>query len=127
MLIVEDTEERQAVLTQLYRSHAWVMVDTGARAVTILNAYDFDIISLDFNLRGPLSGADVARAIAQSRNASTGVVIHSMNPNGASEISSILPQAIQFPVRKMVRSNAAFKELRERIDASGWRAFLGLA
>jgi CheY-like chemotaxis protein len=126
VLIVEDTEERQAILTQLYRAHAWVLVDTGARAVTLLNAYDFDIISLDFNLRGPLSGADVARAIAQSRNPSTGVVIHSMNPSGAIEIGSILPQAILFPVQKMIRSNAAFKRLRDRLDESGWRAFLTL-
>src|SRR5947209_7823252 len=91
VLIVEDTEDRQAALTQLFRSQAWILVDTGARAVTLLNAYKFDIISLDYNLRGPLSGADVARAIAESGNDAAGVVIHSMNPRGAEDISAVLP------------------------------------
>lgn len=123
VLIVEDTEERQAILTQLFRAHAWILVDTGPRALTLLNAYDFDIISLDYNLRGMLSGADIARAIAQSRNETAGVVVHSMNSQGAEEIGAILPHAIHFPVNRMVRSNAAFKRLRARVDELGWAGF----
>lgn len=119
VLIVEDTEERQKILTSLYRSHAWVLVHTGHRAIALLDAYDFDIISLDYNLRGELSGADVAKAIQRSRNKNACIIIHSMNLQGAEQISKILPQAIHSPVFKMVRSNAAFKRLRTRLDELG--------
>jgi len=126
VLIIEDTEERQKVLTSLYRAHAWILAHTGRRAITLLNAYDFDIISLDYNLRGDLSGADVAQAIANSRNKESRVIIHSMNPQGADRIAQILPQAVLFPVSKMARSNQAFKRLRSKIDELGvdydWRS-----
>jgi CheY-like chemotaxis protein len=117
--IIEDTEERQEVLKSLYRSHAWVLVNTGRRAVTLLNAYDFDIISLDYNLDGDLTGADVARAIACSRNQNARIVIHSMNPKGAEQIARILPHAVMFPLSKMIRSNQAFRLLRSKIDDLG--------
>jgi CheY-like chemotaxis protein len=119
VLIVEDTTERQEVLTALYRAHAWVLAPTGRRAILYLGAYDFDIISLDYNLRGELSGADVARAIQASRNREARVVIHSMNPAGSEVIRKILPQAIVYPVSKMTRSNAAFKRLRKGVDEAG--------
>ena len=119
VLIVEDTEERQKILISLYRAHAWVLATTGRRAVSLLNAYDFDIISLDYNLRGGWTGADVAQALAASRNKNTRVIIHSMNPKGAVGIAQFLPEAIQFPVSKMVRSNRGFKSLREKIDKLG--------
>ncbi len=125
VLIVEDTEERQQALTLLYRAHAWIVAHTGRRAISLLNAYDFDIISLDYNLRGDLTGADVARAIICSRNKDARIVIHSMNAKGADQIAKILPQAVHFPVSKMVRSNQAFKRLRNKIDELGatydWR------
>ena len=119
VLLVEDTEERQQVLMSLYRSHAWVLVNSGRRAVTLLNAYDFDIVSLDYNLRGDLDGAAVARALEASRNREARVVIHSQNPRGASSIAGILPNAVAYPVSRMIRSNEAFKWLRSRIDQEG--------
>jgi DNA-binding response OmpR family regulator len=66
VLIVEDTVERQGWLQSLYREHAWVLVHTAARAVRLLHAYDFDLISLDFNLAGPDNGEAVARASTAS-------------------------------------------------------------
>lgn len=96
VLIVEDTGERQKVLTSLYRSHAWVLVHTGQRAVNLIKAYEFDLISLDYNLRGPLTGVDVAHAISRSRNKDTRIVIHSMNSVGARQMAGILPQAVSF-------------------------------
>jgi CheY-like chemotaxis protein len=119
VVIIEDTKERQEVLTSLYRSHAWILVNTGHRAITLLNAYDFDIISLDYNLDGELTGADVARAIACSRNGNARIVIHSMNAEGTEQIAKILPHAVLFPVSKMVRSNQAFRLLRNKIDELG--------
>ena len=83
------------------------------------NAYDFDVISLDYNLGGQLNGADVAKIIQSSRNKNVRVIIHSMNPRGAKFISSILPDAIVYPVLKMVRSNKKFKDLRSKIDKPG--------
>ena len=64
MLIVEDTAERQEILCALYRNHAWVMATTAHRAIRLLRAFDFDIVSLDYNLRGELTGAAVARILA---------------------------------------------------------------
>mgnify|MGYP002783412402 FL=1 len=119
VLIIEDTEERQQVLTSLYRSHAWMLVNTGRRAIMLLNAYDFDIISLDYNLRGELTGADVAKEIKSSRNAATKIIVHSLNPKGVKKILNILPDAVIYPVSKMVRSNKHFKHLRAKIDELG--------
>jgi CheY-like chemotaxis protein len=119
ILIIEDTEERQKILTSLYRSHAWILVNTGPRAITLLKAYDFDIISLDYNLRGDFNGADVAQVRKCSRNKNARIVVHSLNPKGVEQISKILPDAIAYPVSKMVRSNQAFKRLRSKIDELG--------
>jgi len=68
VLLVEDVQECQQILTSLYRSHAWILVHTGQRAIGLLKASDFDIISLDYNLRGELNGAGVAQALKHSRN-----------------------------------------------------------
>lgn len=119
VLLVEDTEERQAILTQLYRSHAFILVTTGARAISMLRAYTFDIISLDFNLRGDLKGTDVARALLETPNARARVVIHSLNPKGASALAELLPEAIVYQVSKMARTHAHLKHLREQIDELG--------
>jgi CheY-like chemotaxis protein len=119
VLLVEDTEERQRVLTALYRAHAWVLVNTGRRAVTLLKAYDFDVVSLDYNLRGELTGADVAEALARSRNRSARVVIHSQNPIGAEKIAQRLPGAVFYPVSRVVRSNQTARRLRAAIDQFG--------
>jgi|SRR5260221_1446260 len=119
VLIVEDTEERQKVLTNLYRAHAWVLVNTALRAIAMVKAYEFDIISLDYNLRGDLDGNEVANAILHSQNSKARVVIHSMNPRGANELSQILPSAVQYPVSKMIRSNKVFKHLKDEIDRLG--------
>ena len=119
ILIIEDTKERQKILTSLYRSHAWILVNTGHRAITLLKAYNFDIISLDYNLRGEFNGADVAQVRKCSRNKNARIVVHSLNPKGVEQISKILPDAIAYPVSKMVRSNQAFKRLRAKIDELG--------
>lgn len=119
VLIVEDTLERQEILTALYRAHAWVLVHTGRRAATLLRAYDFDIVSLDYNLAGDLGGADVARVLAASRNRHARVIVHSLNPRGAAELARILPDAIVYPVSRMVRTNQHFKRLVAGLDEDG--------
>lgn len=119
VLLVEDTEERQQILTSLYKKHAWILVNTGERAIKLINAYDFDIVSLDYNLGGQLNGADVAKVLKSSRNKNARTIIHSLNPRGAKVMASILPDAIVYPVAKMVRSNKLFKYLRNQINELG--------
>lgn len=119
VLIVEDTKERQQILISLYKKHAWVLVNTGERAVKLLNSYDFDIVSLDYNLGGQLDGASVAQNLKYSRNKHVRVIIHSLNPRGANKILSILPHAIIYPVAKIVRSNKVFKYIKSKIDELG--------
>lgn len=119
VLIVEDTKERQEILTSLYRNHAWILVNTAPRAITLLQAYEFDIVSLDYNLAGELNGNAVAEALSQSHNRNARIIVHSMNPAGAAKMREVLPTAIGYPVSRMVRSNQVFKTLRSRIDLLG--------
>ena len=67
ILIIEDTADRQELLQSLYREHAWVRVHTAARAICLLRAYDFDLISLDYNLAGQDTGEAVALALENGR------------------------------------------------------------
>jgi CheY-like chemotaxis protein len=119
VLILEDTEERQEILTSLYRNHAWILVNTALRANKLLHAYDFDIITLDYNLGGEFTGLNVAEELLKTTNKQARVIIHSMNPAGAESLKHILPNAITYPVGKMVRSNHAFKMIRDNIDLLG--------
>lgn len=56
ILIVEDTRERHELLKSLFREHAWILVHTAARAITLVRAYNFDLISLDYDLAGREKG-----------------------------------------------------------------------
>jgi CheY-like chemotaxis protein len=119
VLLIEDTAERQAILKSLYRNQAWVLVSTGRRALTLLSAFEFDIVSLDYNLGDDLTGADLAKALQGRMSAGTRVVVHSMNPKGAKAIQAILPDAIVYPLSRMARSNVRMKKLRAGIDSLG--------
>jgi hypothetical protein len=104
------------------------LVHTAARAIRLINAYDFDLISLDYNLAGPDTGAAVAAAIAGSRNARTPVLIHSMNPRGAERLVELLPQAQCVPAGSLVKTNATAKRVRQALQRgvpSDWLAVVG--
>lgn len=116
ILIVEDTKERQKILQNLYQDHAWLLVHTASRAVRLINAYDFDLISLDYDLAGEEKGDQIAVAIAQSRNNKTKVIIHSMNHPGANKISQILPDAEIVPFSKMIKTNQIFKSIKKQLS-----------
>jgi CheY-like chemotaxis protein len=116
VLIVEDSPERQDILCKLFKHHAWMLVHTAERAITLVSAYDFDLISLDYDLATEGTGVDIAQAIIQSRNAETKVIIHSMNSVGAERIARILPTAVIVPISAMVRSNAVFTRLRAELS-----------
>jgi CheY-like chemotaxis protein len=114
VLIVEDTPERQDVLKQLYKEHAWVMVHTARRALTLMEAYRFDVISLDYDIADELTGADIADRVPELQPQAR-VIVHSMNPQGRSKIQEILPHAVILPVASMIKSNQRFKQLREEL------------
>ncbi len=113
ILIVEDSPERQKVLQSLYREHAWILVHTAARAIRLVRAYNFDLISLDYDLAGPEDGDAVATAVRESRNAGTSVLVHSMNSRGAKRLAELLPQAVCIPLSKITARNACVRRLRE--------------
>lgn len=112
ILIIEDTPDRQKILQNLFKDHAWVMVHTAERAIRLVEAYDFDLIALDFDLATEKTGEDVARALAKSKNKNAKVIIHSMNHPGALKITHFLPKADIIPISKITRNNETFKRLR---------------
>lgn len=114
VLIVEDTPQRQEILKQLYREHAWILVGGVGRAIRLLDAYEFDVISLDYDLHNE-TGDGIAARIAGGRNASARVVVHSMNPQGRQKIAALLPNAVLLPVSAMTKTNVRFKRLREAL------------
>lgn len=115
ILIVEDTPERQEILRQLYRDHAWILVHTAARAITLLEAYEFDVVSLDYDLAGEGKGEDVAIQIKNSASSTARVVVHSMNPQGRDRIRELITDVIIMPVASMITTNTRFKRLREAL------------
>jgi len=116
ILIIEDTPERQEILRSLFKDHAWVLVNTAKRAIRLLSVYDFDLISLDFDLAGDKKGDEVAAFISRSRNSKTKVIVHSMNPQGAAKISKFFPNAEHVPISKMTKTNRVFKRLRQELS-----------
>jgi DNA-binding response OmpR family regulator len=62
VLIVEDSKERQEILKNLTRRHAWIAANTASIAIKYLSVFDFDLILLDYDLSGSGSGEDVARS-----------------------------------------------------------------
>jgi CheY-like chemotaxis protein len=115
VLIVEDTPERQEVLRGLFRDHAWITVHTAARAICLVEAYDFDLIALDYDLAGPGKGDEVASVIPGSRNAGATVIVHAMNSKGAERIVALLPKAKLLPLSRITRNNRTFKRLRSEL------------
>jgi CheY-like chemotaxis protein len=125
ILIVEDDPERQKILKNLLKSHAWILAHTAERAIRMIQAYHFDMIFLDFDLAGSGKGEDVARAICQTENKKATILIHSMNGPGAEKIKLLLPQAVWVPINQITRSNAVFKRLKQeigRLPDIDWKA-----
>jgi CheY-like chemotaxis protein len=115
ILIMEDTPARQEVLTRLCKDHAWVLAHTARRAITLIHAYEFDLIFLDYDLAGPERGDAVAAAIAQSPNLHSKVIVHAMNAAGAKKIQALLPQADLVPLSKITKDNVTFKRLKAQL------------
>jgi CheY-like chemotaxis protein len=115
ILIVEDTPARQEVLAKLCKDHAWILAHTARRAVTLIQAYEFDLIFLDYDLSGPEKGDSVAAVIAQSLNREAKVIVHAMNFAGAQKIQALIPHADLLPLSRMTKDNATFKRFRAQL------------
>ncbi len=50
ILIVENSPARQKTLKNLFRDHAWILVNTARRALKLIEVFDFDLIALDYDL-----------------------------------------------------------------------------
>jgi len=116
ILIVEDSLERQKILKNLYKDHAWILVNTARRAIRLIEVYDFDIITLDYDLDGEDRGDKIADFIKRSRNANSKVLVHSMNVQGVTLIQEHLPDSIAIPFSKIIRDNQTFKRFREEVN-----------
>ena len=96
--IVEDESERREFFLRMFRDMHFdgsmlVTIDfcfNKEEAIQKLSAIKYILIFLDHDLGEGGSGYDVSKIIAGSINDGTMVVIHSMNPVGASNIESQL-------------------------------------
>jgi len=116
ILIVENSPDRQKILKNLFKDHAWILVNTARRAIRLLSVYDFDLIALDYDLDGEETGDKVAEFLKQSRNADAKVWVHSMNVQGVNEIQKYLPDSVAIPFSKIIRNNRTFKKLQQSIN-----------
>jgi len=115
ILIVEDSPERQTIMKNLFSHHAWILANTAARANKLLSAFEFDLVSLDYDLAGRDKGDQVARFLSKTKNISSTVLIHSMNASGAQKILEILPDALYVPLSRITRDNTTFKKIKEEL------------
>lgn len=118
ILIVEDTKERQEIMKDLFRDHAWIMVHTVSRAIRLLSVYEFDIVSLDYDLAGPRKGDEIAAFISNTVKKHPKIIIHSDNVNGVVKMKRWLPHADAVPVSKMISKNIYFKRIRDQLKKS---------
>ena len=116
VLIVENSPERQKALRNLFRDHAWIVVNTARRAFPLIEVFDFDLIALDYDLDGEETGEKIAEFITRSRNANARVWVHSMNVQGVVRIQKYLPDSVAVPFSKIIRNNQTFKRLRQSIN-----------
>ena len=116
ILIVENTPKRQKAFRELFRDHAWILVNTAKRALRMIRVFDFDLILLDYDLDGEETGEKVASFIPESRNATARIWVHSMNVQGAKRIREFLPDAVAIPFTQIIRDNRTFKKLRQSIN-----------
>jgi CheY-like chemotaxis protein len=115
ILIVEDTPSIQEVLTRLCKDHAWLLVHTTRRAISLVQAYEFDLAFLDYDLAGPEKGDAVAAALSACRRRNPRVIVHTQNAAEAGKIQKSLPQADLVPFARLTRDNAICKRFTEEL------------
>lgn len=114
ILILDDDLQRHAGFKSLFQGHQLSHAFTYSEFVSAINSEEFDLICLDYDLHikhrpdvvvdgkgiRPLNGADVAAWIlANYEKCPDNILIHSMNPDGALQMSSMLKD---IPGKKVV-------------------------
>lgn len=112
VLIVEDQPERQNCLKRFFKDHSLVLAQIPKRAIRLLEAFAFDLISLDSNLAGPGQYGDVAAFVSESRNAKDKAMVHSVNAPDANQILALIPGAELIPITKMTRDNRTLRRFK---------------
>lgn len=115
VLIVENTPARQEILRNVYRDHGWVIAQNGGRAIRLLEAYYFDLVSLDFNLAAVEQGEDLASFITKYMNGKTKVIVHSSKRKETNLISARIPRADIVPLSRITRSHAVLERFRQEL------------
>jgi CheY-like chemotaxis protein len=118
ILIVEDGDNRTEVLRRLYSQHNLTVCRDGQSSMKTLRNGAFDLIHLDHDLEGDLTGEDVAEKI-RLVCPETPVIIHSENPSGASKIARILPDAIKVPISQFFEDTSKISQLKALVSDSG--------
>jgi len=118
ILIVEDGDNRIEVLRSLYSRHKLTVCRDGQSAMKTLRTGAFDLIHLDHDLEGELTGVDVAGTI-RSACPETPVIVHSENSSGVSAILRVLPDALQIPISTLSEKTPLTSQLKALLSASG--------
>lgn len=106
ILILDDDDERVAILHQNVQQHALVTrVLEREHFQTMITRTDYDLVMLDHDLGGEYdnqrwNGSEAARFLAENKSVigSRVIVIHSMNPVGSANMARIIGQADGFEV-----------------------------
>ena len=110
ILILEDDSNRITIFKEKLKGHDWYFFDVADDAIGALSTIKdkpWDVIFLDHDLDGQIfvssshhnTGYTVAKYIEEHRNdlEIKQIIIHSMNPAGASNMKAALPEATVIP------------------------------
>ena len=98
ILILEDDQTRVVSFQKWFKEDDVTVTDSSDKAISLLEETKFDLIMLDHDLGGRHyvaseeydTGFRVAKAIPDSINKDTRIIIHSHNPIGAQNMKNIL-------------------------------------
>jgi len=113
ILIVEDDKQRIRWFRENLIEHSVDIVETAASGIFLCQTKKYDFICLDHDLGGEIyvpsenenTGYQVSKAIVNSLNSETPVIVHSHNPSGAKNIQSILKHAELIPFCQLIKMN----------------------
>ena len=121
VLILEDSEQRIKLFKEFLGGKCRLHIyKTAWSAITNIQNLKYDLILLDHDLGGRVyvtedsengTGYDVAKAIPNTINKTTLVVVHSFNPTGVHNILNVLPNAKYIPFGEQLFKSIKFPEL----------------
>jgi CheY-like chemotaxis protein len=119
ILIVEDDKQRIRWFKENLIGNSLDIVETAASGIFLCETKKYDVIFLDHDLGGEIyvpsenenTGYQVSKAIANSINSKTPIIVHSHNLSGAKNIHDILKHAELIPFSQLKRMH-----LKEIVD-----------